>query len=359
MVKRKFFIQWDSTNNCNLRCFHCYHNLEGEDHANHIQEQHSLMTFDEVRSMIDDLNSTAHKWDFKPKFQISGGEPLMREDLLDILNYTNSLNLETILLTNGTLITSKKAEELYKKNVKRLQISLDGSRNTHNKIRGRSYAYDRAIEGIRNSANAGILVNVSMTVLQSNKNELEDVIISSKDAGAKIVGFQSYVPTGHSDTEFIGAKDTYNLYQNIRKLRKKYNGQIKVLETEVLWQIMQWDTKIKKYARASGKFLSGCGAGFSGVAVLSNGTVYPCRRLPIPLGHIKEGITNIMLKNPILQDLRDLKKMKEITGCKDINYCRGCRAIAYAMTGDYMAKDPMCFRQYVKPEDIEPRVIRR
>jgi len=362
MVERKFFIQWDSTNDCNLECTHCYHNREGKEHAKHSQIETSLLSLDEVKSMIDDLDRTAKKWNFLPRFQISGGEPMLRKDLMEILDYTNSLCMETRLLTNGTLITKEKTRELYHRGVKRLQVSIDGSRDIHNSIRRRPFAYDSAIDGVRNCADAGILVNVSMTIMQSNKQDLEDVVKSSIEAGAGIVGFQSYVPDiklGANDPEFVSAFETYKLYQEIRNLRKKYKNQIKVLETEVLWQIMQWDTKIKREARETERFLSGCGSGFSGLAVLSDGTVYPCRRLPIPIGNISEGIAKIMLGSKVLQDLRDFDRLKENGCCNDVYYCRGCRAIAYAVTGDYIAKDPMCFKEFTKLEEKEPRVIRR
>ena len=361
MAKRKFFIQWDSTNDCNLRCSHCYHSREGEGHKDHSQGD-DLMNFNDVKNMIDNLNDLTKRWDFSPKFQISGGEPLLRKDLMQILDYTSSLDMETNILTNGTLISKEKAKELYSNGVKRLQISLDGNKETHNRIRGRDYAYEKALEGVSNCNQAGMLVNVSMTLMQSNKMDLEDVVMNSLGAGAGIVGFQSYVPDkvlGVKDPEFIGAKETYDLFQDIRELRKKYDGKIKVLETEVLWQIMQWDTKLKKEARESGKFLSGCGAGFSGVSVLSDGTIYPCRRLPISLGNIKEiNLKDLMVDNEVLKNLRDFDKLKE-SCCEDVYYCKGCRAIAYATTGDYMAKDPMCFKKFVQKEDIEPRVIRR
>ena len=361
MANRKFFIQWDSTNDCNLRCSHCYHNREGNEHANHSQGT-NLMNFQEVKGMIDDLKNLTQIWNFSPKFQISGGEPLLRKDLMKILEYTFSLGIETRLLTNGTLISESKSKELYKRGIERLQISLDGNEEIHNKIRGKNYAYNQAIQGIKNCNNAGILVNVSMTLMQSNKTDLENVVVNSMIAGAGIVGFQSYVPDstlGVGDPEFIGAKETYEIFSNIRELRKKYDGKIKVLETEVLWQIMQWDTKLKQEARRTGKFLSGCGAGFSGISVLSDGTIYPCRRLPIEIGNIKEiKLRELMLNNEVLKNLRDFNKLKE-NCCEDVFYCKGCRAIAYATTGNYMAKDPMCFKKYVKGEDIEPRVIRR
>lgn len=362
MVNRNFFIQWDATNDCNLKCSHCYHNREGGNHSNHIQDN-NFMDFDEVKNMIDDLNDTAKRWDFAPRFQISGGEPLMRKDIMKILDYTFSQNIETRLLTNGTLITKNKAKELYEKNIKRLQISIDGSRERHNKIRKRDYAYDQAMEGVKNSSEAGILVNVSMTAMQSNKEDLENVIINSIKAGAGIVGFQSYVPDknlGVKDPEFVDGKETYKLFQETRRLNDIYGNKIRILQTEVLWQTMQWDTKIKQEARKTQKFLSGCGAGWSGISVLSDGTIYPCRRLPIPLGNIKKDkLVDIMINNEVMQNLRDFQKMKEGGCCEDIPYCRGCRAVAYATTGDYMKKDPMCPKEFVKPEEIKPRVIRR
>lgn len=359
---RKIFIQWDSTNDCNLRCSHCYHNREGEEHENHKQGQ-NILSLDEVVSMIDDLDETGKRWSMQPRFQISGGEPLMRKDLYLILKHTQELGMETRLLTNGTLITEKKAKELSELGVKRLQISIDGKKDRHNVIRGKSFAYDLAIQGINNCSKNNIDVTVSMTALQSNKQDLENVIINSIKAGAKYIGTQSYVPDpalGVKDPEFMDQFDLYSFNLETRKLEEKYGDKIHILQTEVLWHLMQWDTKIKKEAREKDLFLSGCGAGWSGLSVLSDGTVYPCRRLPIIIGHIEKGFSNLMINNSILRDLRNFEKMREKTEeCEHIPYCRGCRAIAYATTGDYLAKDPMCYKKLVKSKDIQPRVIRR
>lgn len=359
---RKIFIQWDSTNDCNLRCSHCYHNREGEEHSEHRQGE-NLMSLEETLMMVDDLNLTAERWSMKPRFQISGGEPLMRRDLYSILEHTQSLGMETRILTNGTLITKERARDLYKLGIRRLQISLDGSRDRHNIIRGKPFAYDLAIQGINNCASNGIDVTVSMTALKSNIEDFEDVVINSIKSGAKYVGTQSYVPDpsfGIRDPEFLSCSDLYSFNQKTRDLEKKYSGQIHILQTEVLWHLMQWDTQIKNEARKKDLFLSGCGAGWSGLSVLSDGTVYPCRRLPLSIGNIKEGFANLMLNNPVLQDLRNFEKMRsKMGGCEHIPYCRGCRAIAYATTGDYLAKDPMCYKELVKAEDIQPRVIRR
>src|SRR3989344_3462193 len=210
MAERKFFIQWDSTNDCNLRCAHCYHGREGEEHEDHCQELSTLMSLPEVKLMIDDLHQTTARWGFIPRLQISGGEPFMREDLLQILDYTQALNIETRILTNGTLITRERAKDIKQRGVKRLQISIDGSRKTHNTIRNKPWSYDFALDGIRNCADVEIDVTVSMTAMKSNKHEFEDVIKAAIEQGAKYVGFQSYVPDktlGLNDPEFVGAEE--------------------------------------------------------------------------------------------------------------------------------------------------------
>ncbi|MFA5061298.1 MAG: radical SAM protein [Candidatus Pacearchaeota archaeon] len=358
MTKKQIFIQWDSTNDCNLRCKHCYHTREGQEE--HKQEESCLMGFSEVTGMIDDLVRTTQRWSMIPRFNISGGEPLLRKDLLDILEYTQRFQVPTKLLTNGTLITPDKARALKERGIKRVQISIDGDKERHNQVRQRHYAFDKAMEGIANCRDVGIGVTISFTAMQSNKNHIEQAIKDSIDAGADVFGIQSYVPRkdlGLRDPEFIDAEGLYQIYGDQRKLEEKYEGKIRLLETEVLWHLMHCDDPLKRTSRDTGKFLGGCGAGYSGISVLSNGRVYPCRRLPIEIGHISEGLVSLITEKEVMHNLRDLKKLKKDTGCEYVSHCKGCRAIAYATTGDYMAKDPMCFRNLVKPSDLKDRYI--
>jgi len=358
MTKKQIFIQWDSTNDCNLKCKHCYHNTEGQE--DHKQEEENLMSFSEVTSMVDDLVNTTQRWDMIPRFHISGGEPLLRRDLFSILEYTQKNNVPTKLLTNGTLITRENARALKERGIKRVQISIDGDKKRHNYIRQRDYAFDKAMQGIANCNEAGIGVTISFTAMQSNKLHIEQAIKDSIEAGADVFGIQSYVPnreSGINDPEFIDTKGLYEIYCDQRKLDGKYGDKIRLLETEVLWHLMHCDDPLKKASRESGKFLGGCGAGYSGVSVLSDGRVYPCRRLPIDMGHISEGLVKLITEKEIMHNLRDLNKMKENSNCEYVSHCKGCRAIAYAITGDYMTKDPMCFRNLVKSTDLKDMYI--
>lgn len=342
MEKRQLYLQWDSTNNCNLDCLHCYH-------PSHIQNKEG-MNLSEVKEMLDDLKNTSERWSMIPRISISGGEPLMRKDLVEILDYANKKEIITAILTNGTLLSYQKAKEIYENGVERLQISIDGTKETHNRIRQKSFAYDKALEGIVNASSVGIDVTVSMTLIQSNKDEFEDVINASIKSGAKKVGFKTYVPDkrlGVNDPEYVDAKTALNIFFNTGKLIEKYSDKITVLTSDTLWKIVEPEDPAKELAKKQNKYLTGCSAGYRALSVLSDGTVYPCRRLPIEIGNIKEGISNLIIDSPIMQELRDLDKMKN-NCCDKVSHCRGCRAVAYAVTGDFMAKDPMCFKHLLK-----------
>jgi radical SAM protein with 4Fe4S-binding SPASM domain len=308
------------------------------------------MNLEEVKIMLKDLKDTSERWDMIPRISISGGEPLKRTDLLEILNYAYENKIITALLTNGTLLTPKKAKEVYDAGVRRLQISIDGKKETHNRIRARPFAYDKALEGIVNASTLGIDVTVSMTLMQSNKEEFENVIQSAIKTGAKKVGFKTYVPDkklGANDPEYVDAEGAFFAFKNTGKLIEKYSDQITVLTSDVLWQIVEPSSSAKEVAINENKYLTGCSAGYRALSVLSNGTVYPCRRLPIPMGNIKEGIANLILDNEVMQELRNLNKMKINASCDKVSHCRGCRAVAYAVTGNFMAKDPMCFKHFL------------
>lgn len=249
MAKRELYLQWDSTDACQLKCLHCYHGHEGN--PNHAVDS-SEMEVPEVLKMLDDLKDTADSWGMYPKLRISGGEPLLRKNLFDILAHSKDREIPTGLLTNGNLIDEKVAKKLIGYGVNRVQISLDGKKDRHNFIRQSQTAYDLALRGIKNSKDAGIEVTVSMTAMKSNKEEFEDVVKTAISSGATRVGFQSYVPSkdlGTSDPEYLNKRDTFDLFRETENLSEKYKDKINVLRTEVLWQILQKDNPIKKDAR--------------------------------------------------------------------------------------------------------------
>lgn len=352
MVKRHLYLQWDSTEDCNLSCKHCYHKTEGN--SEHIQKR-KIMTLEEACLMVDDLKETSDRWEMIPDLGLSGGEPMKRDDLFGFLEYTKKKNVHIKFMTNGTLITLEKAKKLKEVGVHDVQISIDGNRKVHNKIRGASFAYDLAMEGIRNSTEAGITVNVAITLMQQNKEYFQEIIEESMKAGAKKVGFKSYVPDpklGDKDPNYLNSAEFYEMVLLTKMFEKEYSGRIKVLSSDVLFQVLQSeDNPLIQRAKLEGKFLTGCSAGYRALSVLSDGVVYPCRRLPIEIGHISDGIRNIFLNSKVMKNLRNMDQMRKNANCNKVTHCRGCRAIAYAVTGDYMQRDPMCYKDLIRGEN--------
>lgn len=346
-MQRDLILQWDSTNQCNLKCRHCYHKSFNNDFSD--PNGDFLMSFLEVKLMLDDMKNVAKEWSLIPRFQVSGGEPLLRKEIYSIIEYATSNEITTRVLTNGTLLNLESAKKLSSLNINGIQISIDGSEEKHDFIRNCPGAYKKSIAGIKNARNYGIDVTVSMTAMKSNIEDLEDVIQNSIKSGANFIGFQSYVPDpkkGKEDEKYLGPKETHALFLKTEKLKEKYGDKISILQGEVLWNLRMKDNDLKKTSREKMKFLGGCSAGYFSLSVLSNGDVYPCRRLPIKIGKINDGIKKLILEPEVMRNLRDLNQLKLNSDCDMVTHCRGCRAVAYAVTGDYMAKDPMCFKDF-------------
>ncbi len=157
---KKPVVVWNMTRRCNLKCIHCYSNSADIDYPDEL-------TTEEAKSMIDDLAAFG-----SPVLLFSGGEPLMRKDLLELARYATDKGMRAVISTNGTLITRDIAAELKKIGLSYVGVSLDGLQPTHDRFRGRKGAFEKAIEGIRNCREAGIKVGLRFTV---NRHNVADV----------------------------------------------------------------------------------------------------------------------------------------------------------------------------------------
>ncbi len=157
---KKPVVVWNMTRRCNLKCIHCYSNSADIDYPDEL-------TTEEAKIMIDDLAAFG-----SPVLLFSGGEPLMRKDLLELAKYATDKGMRAVISTNGTLITKEIAAELKKIGLSYVGVSLDGLQPTHDRFRGRKGAFEKAMEGIRNCREAGIKVGLRFTV---NRHNVADV----------------------------------------------------------------------------------------------------------------------------------------------------------------------------------------
>ncbi|MBI5797403.1 radical SAM protein [Candidatus Woesearchaeota archaeon] len=340
MTKPYFYVQWDSTSRCNLNCLHCYHTKEE-------RQTRYVMTHSEAKSMLDDLAQTVQHWGFRGGIHFSGGEPLVRSDIFELIGYSRDLNLELRMLSNGTLINPQNARKLKESGLKIVQVSIDGTRDTHDYLRNRRDAYDLAMRGIRNLRDADIEPTAATTLTKTNFSQIEEIVELVFLAGARRIGFSQLVPEGSGkDLEMLSAEELYDSFLKLHSLREKYHGKIDILSSESLWCLFDEENEYTRRAKEEGILAGGCGIAMFGLSVLSDGTAYPCRRLPIDIGNIKEGIQAIFIKNKVLNQFRDINNYK-CKGCEKVTICRGCRAVAYAVTGNAFAKDPQCFKHII------------
>jgi radical SAM protein with 4Fe4S-binding SPASM domain len=337
-----FFIQWHFTEKCNLRCKHCYQS----------GKKTIEMSLPEIRESIVKISDTLSAWretyniDFSPSVNISGGEPFLRGDIFEIISDFRSHEFEIYLLTNGTLINKEKAEELYESGVKGVQVSIEGPEKVHDAIRGRK-SFSSSLSGVKNLLNAGMEVTLNVTLSRLNADYFAEMIQLSSDLGVHYLGFSRLVPFGRGASlvkEMLRTESVRKLYTKI--FNRKMNGVTIVTGDPVASQLMR-----KQKDNSSGTIpLGGCAAGISGLTILSDGTLVPCRRLPVPIGNIKkDSLREVWAMSGVLNALRDKNRYKgKCSSCEKWTRCRGCRAIAYAYTAsrgqaDILAQDPQCF----------------
>jgi AdoMet-dependent heme synthase len=337
-----FFIQWHLTERCNLKCSHCYQS------GNRTDE----LSFAEIREVAADVSDMLEAWSemydmaFSPSFNITGGEPFLRQDLFDILGHLGGRGFELYLLTNGTLIDREKAARLALTCVKGVQVSIEGPEEIHDRIRGRG-SFASSLRGISFLLDAGITVTLNATLSEINADHFTAMVSLASSIGAQRLGFSRLVPSGRG----AGLIDKMIDRAGIRKIYEE----ILSLKPEHL-KIVTGDPVASQMSAESGGHdqgdvpTGGCAAGVSGLTFLPDGTITPCRRLAIPVGNVRtDNLREVWATSDVLNSLRDRSRYKGRCGaCSRWADCRGCRAIAYAYSqsrggGDFLCEDPQCF----------------
>jgi radical SAM protein with 4Fe4S-binding SPASM domain len=336
-----FFIQWHLTERCNLRCRHCYQSGRRTDE----------LTLPEIKNVIDEVSSTLSEWSethnisFSPSFNLTGGEPFLRKDFFEVIEEIGNRGFDMYILSNGTLITGRIADMIAGHGVKGVQVSVEGPEEVHDSIRGKG-SFSASSQGIRNLLDSGLNVTLNVTLSDLNAPYMKDMISITSSLGAGRLGFSRIVPYGRGlelRDHMLRSQEVKELYESL--LSAEIDG-IEIVTGDPVATQMNLPSGNDTGCTAFG----GCAAGISGVTLLADGTITPCRRLDIPIGNIrKDSLREVWATSEVLESLRDKSRYKgKCSTCSRWANCRGCRAIAYAYTkaggeGDYLAEDPQCF----------------
>lgn len=331
---------WEMTTACNLNCIHC--------HASAGVPAEDELTTEEGKQLLDQL---AEVNEFR-MMAFTGGEPLVRGDLYELLAYSQSLGFTNTIATNATLIDDAVAQRLRRYGVVIAAVSLDGcDADTHDYVRGQAGAFEAAIEGMRALRRAGILLHVNITAMEYNLDQIEPLMALIDDLGAGILLMYQLVPVGRGDRIEKAALD---LGANERLIRFMAEGQrtnravMEPVAGPQYWPFLLQRSGIKEgpLLRAAEAVFHGCSAGRGFVYVKPNGEVWPCPFIEISCGNIRQApFEEIWSSAPVFQDLRT-REARLLGRCGECSYrrlCGGCRGRAWAVTGDYLAEDPSCF----------------
>lgn len=348
MGENRHELKWvavELTGGCNLNCIHCRstESLAGEDAG-----APSEMSTAQVTGLLEELAALS-----SPVVVLSGGEPLLREDVFEIAAAGTRLGLRMCIATNGVLVTPEVARIMKSVNIKMVSLSIDGpTREVHDDFRRQEGAFDAAVRaaGILREAGIDFLVNSSFT--RRNMEHIEDTMKLAVSLGASAWYMFMVVPTGRGkeiSEELIGGGDYERILQWHYEMERA-GPPLLVRPTcapQYFRIIAERAGSGDGFERRSLKFatgrMKGCLCGQNIALVDRCGNLQPCSYLPVSAGNVLEApVGEIWEKSKLLLDLRDTKSHGECGECRYMAVCGGCRARAYFVSGSYLDKDPEC-----------------
>lgn len=321
-------ISWNTTNSCNLKCSHCYRDSG--------KESQGELNTEEAKKLIDEIA--------KANFKImifSGGEPLMREDIFELIDHAAKTGLRPVLGTNGTLITKDIAQKLKDSGVSAIGISLDSlNAEKHNRFRGSDSAFKDTIYAMKNCRDLGIRFQVHTTVMEWNKEEIISLTDFSIAMGAAAHHIFFLVPTGRGkniEDELLNTKEYEEILTAIMEKQSEVNIEIKPTCAPQF-------VRIAEKLGVDSRFKRGCIAGLSYCIVNPIGDVQACAYLTEVAGNVRKiPFDEIWRSNKLFNNLRTQDYKGTCSSCKAKKNCGGCRArAAYYNDGDYMSSDRIC-----------------
>lgn len=347
-------VAWNITRTCNLKCIHCYSNSDAQKYSGEL-------TTDEAKKFIDDCAA------FKvPVLLLSGGEPLIRHDVFELIKYANSRGIRTTFSTNGTLINKKTARRIKDLKVGYVGISLDGLGEANDKFRGQSGAFEKALQGIRNCLEVGQRVGLRFTINRYNFHDLDNIFRLIKEEKIPRVCFYHLVYSGRGSQMMqhdITHQESREAMDIIIRYTEELGDKCEVLtvdnHADIVYLYLKYCQKDLSRAEKIMELMQRNGGNRSGIAfgnVDSLGNVHPDQFTQNhTFGNVRDrAFGNIWtdINQPILAGLKDRKPLLKgrCSKCKWLNVCNGnFRARAEAVFNDFWESDPAC---YLTDEEI-------
>ena len=349
----KPIVVWNSTRQCNLKCVHCYASattkpIEGE------------LSTEEGKALLESIANYGC-----PVVLFSGGEPFMRKDLFELIEYANVLKLRPVISTNGTLITKENVLAAKKAGVKYIGVSLDGLAEINDRFRGVSGAFKLAIRGMKNSLQAEIKTGLRFTLTRYNYMDLPGVLLKLRDIGVNrcCVYHLDYSGRGkeilNSDLQLKDWRNAITNYFYLTKMHHKNGYPVETLlvgnycDAGFLYQYLQKeDSDRAEWAYELLKRNGGDGTGETIASIDFLGNIHANQFWhDYSFGNIKDRSFGQIwedISDPIMKGLKNkaqhIKGRCSVDNCRFFEICKGAsRVRSLALTGDVWGPDPACY----------------
>lgn len=326
-----YFVDWAVTAKCNLSCRHCRGMPGGE------------LSTERAKQLISEIAELKPGW-----IIVEGGEPLLRDDIFELLELMRQKQLEVHLITNGMLLNSKVLSFLKQSGIK-VMVSIDGAtRATYEAIRNGAN-FERVVESARSYADEGLLEAINFTILKTNYTEISGILQLAASIGVPKVTFIGLKPC-QEYVEVLPSPQEYGEAIKLACQAAQKTGIEFFFDEPFFWAtVKECGLHAQMPAVGAGILLPSTSACIFGeyLFIETNGEVKPCSFAPITLGNVKEKplgkIWTEVLSSSFFHQLRDPKtRTGYCRSCQYLEDCKGCRSRTYVLTGDWFASDPCC-----------------
>ena len=342
---RPYVVSWNLTYRCNLACEHCYLDAGPSKVDSPAFADRSELTTEQCFRVVDEIAA------FAPESVtiLTGGEPLLRRDIVEIVRYGVSKGLWIVVGTNGVKVTANLARILRDESVRGLALSLDAlDPERHDAFRRVRGAWANTVEGAKILAEVGLPFIVQTTVAAHNRHELGALAAFAHDElGAKVWNLYFLVPSGRGAFVSDLAPGDYDaVLAELAAIQRRWSSKMLVnakCAPHFVRNLLSAEEAApfpKSFAGGAG----GCPAGTHYLGIRPNGDVTPCPYLPLFAGNLRsDGLRALWDSSELFTSIRRRNELGGRCGeCELSSMCGGCRARAYGMTGDLMAADPLC-----------------
>jgi heme b synthase len=334
-------VAWEVTRQCNLSCLHCRASAALGPYDNELTTDEGLNLLDQIREVG------------QPVIILTGGEPLLRPDIFELARYGHELGLRMVMAVNGTLLDPATALKLKTAGIQRISISLDGATaEGHDHFRQMPGAFAGVLKGVEAAKIVDLEFQINTTITRLNLEEIPQIQELVKQLGAVAHHIFMLVPTGRGRSlteETISAEEYEQTLTGLIRRKDEFPLPIKATCAPHYYRIL------RELAQQEGKEITlkthgldaltrGClgGTGFSFIS--HRGQVQPCGYLEIDAGNVRKNTFKTIWENsPVFSALRDKSQYQGKCGqCEYFRVCGGCRARAFAATGNYLGEEPLC-----------------